>query len=412
MRLNLKLVSLILGSLLWIYVNLILSPHARRNFKGTIEIRNKASLTRVTLETEEVEITLDGTRRDFILAGPNAAQPWIDLLNIRPGRVQVPVRVNFPPGMSLVSVRPNQVVVQIEQLQEREFEIVPEVLGQTAEGYIAEPPVLNHRRVRVEAPPQVMDRITGAKVSILLQDVKNSVSENAKVVLTTANGEIREPITITPERVTVDILVKEGYPTRTVPVASPTFINKPPEGLRLDRFTVTPAEVTISGPPRVLKQVETITALPIDLSTLVASSEVVALLRPPQESIRILGTPTVLVQVALAVTPVTRPFPGLPLKVRNSPNQHCMVTPSSYTLVLKGLVKDLNRIRPADLALVLDVRDMKPGTYTVPLTCPPTLPQTIEALELLPAQVNVEISETEPTAPTASPSQAGSPGKP
>ncbi|NLI74992.1 MAG: hypothetical protein GX442_00960 [Candidatus Riflebacteria bacterium] len=402
MRINLKVVAFILGILLWIYVNLVLSPPVRRTFTGKVEIRNQQPLTRVSLEEEVIEFTLDGGRRDFIRAGPNPARPWVNLLNIRSGRFQVPVVIDTPAGMSLVSVRPRQVVVKIEQLQEKEFDVSTEVLGQTAEGFIAEPPAVKPGRVKVEATPQVIDRIAGCKVSVLLQDVKNSISESSKVTVFATDGEIREPIKVTPERVTVDILVKEGYPTRTVPIASPTFINKPPEGLRLEGFAIDPPTVTISGPARALKQIEDVSALPIDLSTLVASSEVVALLKPPMESIRILGSPTASVRVALGITPVTRPFPGLPLQLRNSPNQHCVVTPSSYTLLLKGLVEDLDRLRPADLKLVLDVREMKPGSYTVPLTCPPTLPESLAALELLPAEVHVQISEAAPTETPAS----------
>lgn len=397
-RLNLKLVAFILGILLWIYVNLVLSPIVRRSFPASIELRNQPSLLRVTLKAKGVNLILDGTRREFIHLRPNAIQATIDLYNLRPGKVVMPVRISPIPGMGVVSVDPSQVEVQAEMLTIKQFEVSAEVLGQTAEGFISEPPALGQHRVKIEGPPEIVEKVTGCKVSIFLSDVKNSISEDRKVTVFTADGEVgeKENIKVIPDKVNVVIVVKEGFPTRNVPVATPTFINKPPEGLHLENFSVSPDNVTITGPMRSLKQVNEVFALPIDLSTLSSSTEIVGLLKAPLESIHIVGTPTVMVNVVLEAVQVIRSFRGLSLSLKNSPNQHCQVTPSSYTLVLKGFVEDLDQVRPNDLGITLDVRGEKPGSYTVELTCPPTLPEKVSNLELLPRQVSVVISEINP----------------
>ncbi|OIP21642.1 hypothetical protein AUK22_11400 [bacterium CG2_30_54_10] len=397
-RISLKFVAFVLGVILWVYVNIILSPVVRRSFPAPVELRNLPNLMRATLKTQTVSVVLDGTRRDFILTRPDAVQASIDLINLRPGTFLMPVRVSPLPGMVVVSVSPSQIEVQAKMLAVKEFDVSAEVLGQTAEGFISEPPVVKPPRVKVEGPPELVERVTGCKVSVFLQDVKNSISENQKVTIFSAEGEIATPsIKAIPDKVTIVILVKEGFPTRTVPVASPTFINKPPDGLRLESFAIDPSEVTISGPLRALKQVNEVNTLPIDLSSLVGSSSVVGLLKAPLESVRIVGTPTVMVNISIERTKVVRPYRGLPLTLKNSTNQHCVITPSSYTLLLKGFVEDLEKVHPNQLGITLDVRGEKPGSYSVELTCPPTLPENVAALEIQPGQVNVEISETSAT---------------
>ena len=401
-RLNVKLVSVLLGFIVWIYVNLVVSPMVRRTVIVPVDYKNLPPLMRVTPKEAEAEIILTGTRRDFIFAGPQSAQALVDLYSLRPGPAMMPLEVTTPSGLSVVSVKPSQMLVTGEALVRKEFEVSVEMRGQTAEGFIAESPRVSPKRVVVEAPPEVMRRISTCQVPVVVDDMKNSISEARLVQVFAETGEVVEDVRVLPDRVKLDVTVKEGYPTRVVPVASPTFLNKPPEGLRLEGFSVSPEMITISGPARVLERVSRVDPLPVNLATLQGHATVTALIRSPFESVKILGSNTVRVSIQLGRARVVRSMTGVPLRLKRSDRQHGVVSVSSYSIVLEGYTDDLEAISPADLAQELDVRSMAPGSHTIVLACPVKVPENVVIREIRPAGVQVLVAEIPPPEATAS----------
>ncbi len=398
MRINLKLVTILLALVLWIYVNIIVSPMIRRTVTTKVEYRNMPQLMRVLPEMAMAEVVLTGTRRDFIIAGRDLVQVSVDLYSLRPGSAMLPLKVTTPPGLTMVSIKPAQIEVTGEPLIRREFDISAEVKGQTDEGFLSEMPNLTPRRVTVEGSKEAIERIAVAQVAITLNNSRNSVSESCPVLLLATSGESIEGVKIVPEKVNVDITVKAGYPGRIIRVM-PQFINKPPEGYRLEGFDVSPPDVSITGPGRILEQMNELLTMPIDLAMMTSSGSITALLKSPVETVRVAGTGTVIVGIRLAASQVVRQFAGLPLTIKNSSNQHCLVSPSSYTLILRGFVEQLDKVSRADMNLVLDMRKMAPGSYSVDLPCPVGVPDKVEVVEIQPKKVQIEITEIQPDSP-------------
>ncbi|HNW34112.1 MAG TPA: CdaR family protein [Candidatus Ozemobacteraceae bacterium] len=400
MRINLKLVTILLALVLWIYVNIIISPVVRRTVTAKVEYRNVPQLMRVLPEKAMAEVVITGTRRDFIIAGRDLVQLSIDLYTLRPGSAMLPLKVTTPPGLTVVSIKPAQIEVTGEALIRKEFDVSAEVKGQTDEGFLAEMPNLTPRRVVVEGPRDLIDRIATTQVSVMLNNARNSLTESCRVSLLATSGEIVEGVRTVPEKINVDITVKAGYPGRVVRV-TPQFINKPSEGFRLEGFDVDPPDVAVSGPGRILEQMNEMLTMPIDLALMTSSGSVTALLKPPVETIRIAGSGTVNVRVRLAPAQVVKQFPGLPLTLKNSGNQHCLVSPSSYTLILRGFMDQLDKVSRADMNIVLDIRKMSPGSYSVNLPCPVGVPEKVEVVGIQPKAVQIEVTEISPDAPPA-----------
>ncbi|MBF0500735.1 MAG: hypothetical protein HQM09_11425 [Candidatus Riflebacteria bacterium] len=412
LRINLKTVAVVLAVLLWAYVNLVISPTIRRSIHAVVEYKNVPPLLRVTPEKPEVEIVLTGTRRDFILAGHDFIQVSVDLYNMRPGGAFFPLKVTAPSGLSVVAMKPAQIEITGEALVRREMDVEVEVKGQTAEGFIAESPVVTPRRITIEGPSDLLEKVTTCQASITLADVKNSVFEKGPVMLFGPDGQISSGIRVVPDKVGVDVTVKAGYPSRAVPVV-PQFINKPPEGYKLENYTLQPTFVLLSGPARVLEELGDLRTSPIDLSQMQSSGTVLIQVPSPLESLKVVGSSTISVTVTFISTPVVRSFPGLPLILKNHPNQHCIVSPSSYSLLLEGSIDALNLVSPADLAIVLDVRSRSPGSFSVPLSCPKGLPKGLAIKEILPTEAQITIKELQAETPVGkSASSSVSPGTP
>ncbi|MBF0408677.1 MAG: hypothetical protein HQM10_15120 [Candidatus Riflebacteria bacterium] len=395
-RLNLKVVSFVLGIILWIYVNLVLSPVVRRTVIVPVEYKNlpaSFSLVKITPEKIEAEVILTGTRRDFILSGTERVQASLDLYNMRLGTAVFPVKtVVFPAGLSVISVRPHQIELKAEQLTKKTMDVEVEIKGQTSEGFVSEPPIVKPRQVDIIGLPDVVNKIVTCQASINLADVKNSVSEKRPVILFSTEGELNDEIKIDPDKVLVDVPVKAGYPSKAVSIA-PNFINKLPEGLKLESFKIVPPMVTVSGPGRVLDEMNEIRASPIDLSLLSSSAaSIAATVSSPRENLSIVGSSSVTFEFRLLPAPVTRIFREIPLSISCAPGQHSLVAPSSYSLVLLGKKASLETISPEDLKVHLEALNRPPGSYSVPLPCPKGLPDDVAIIEINPPEVEVIIT--------------------
>lgn len=394
-RIWLKLLSLLLGIFAWIYVNLVMPPQMRRNLVAEVEYRNAPELMRVAPQHPTVQIQVEGSRRDFILSGDNKVQVTVDLYNLRPGRAQLPVRVTAAPGLSVVSVNPPQVHLEAVALLRKKFDVKAQVIGQPAEGYLADDPRVSPEKIMLEGPDALINRVATCQVDISLEQVKNSISEQKTVKVLLDSGVINDEIIATPAKVNVDVTVKQGYPTRLIPLAKPVFINKLPEGKKIESFKISPESVVLTGPAKLLNAMNDLSFNPVDLSRLERAASLPLKLEMPDSRIKLLGSETPFIEIAMNEVKVSRVFDGLPFELKKTDKQYASVSVSSYTIEVEGFVKDLELVRNAALKMVLDVEKMKPGSYSVNLSAPAGLPDQISVLKILPESLSISIAEIE-----------------
>ncbi len=394
-RIWLKTLSILLGVFAWIYVNLVIPPQIRRTIEAEVEYRNVPESVKVTPVKPSVNVQVEGTRRDFILATNNKLQVTVDLYNLRPGRAQLPVRVTTAPGLSVVSLSPAQIQIEAVPIIRKKIDVRAEILGQPADGFLFDEPLLTPAQVTIEGPDSLIKRVTACQVDINLEQVKNSISEQREIKVILESGVTDEEIIVTPGKINVDVTVKQGYPAKTLPLAKPVFINKSPEGKKLDGFKLVPESVQITGPARLINPMKDLSFKPIDLSKIEKSDAVPVKLEFPGKKVRLISSEPVLLHLTLVDSKVTRVYQGLPFELKKGPHQHASVSVSSYSIEVEGYLKDLDKISNAKLEMILDVEKMKPGSYPVNLTAPVGLPGNITVLKIVPEALQVLVSELE-----------------
>ena len=299
-RIWLKTLSILLGVFAWIYVNLVIPPQIRRTIEAEVEYRNVPESVKVTPVKPFVNVQVEGTRRDFILATNNKLQVNVDLYNLRPGRAQLPVRVTTAPGLSVVSLSPAQIQIEAVPIIRKKIDVRAEILGQPADGFLFDEPLLTPAQVTIEGPESLIKRVTACQVDINLEQVKNSISEQREIKVILESGVTDEEIIVTPGKINVDVTVKQGYPTKTLPLAKPVFINKSPEGKKLDGFKLVPESVQITGPARLINPMKDLSFKPIDLSKIEKSDAVPVKLEFPADNVRLISSAPVLLQIGRA----------------------------------------------------------------------------------------------------------------
>ncbi|PKL45855.1 MAG: hypothetical protein CVV41_02295 [Candidatus Riflebacteria bacterium HGW-Riflebacteria-1] len=391
-RIWLKVLSVLLGVFAWIYVNLVIPPQIRRTLPAEVEYRNIPEMVIISPAKPTVQVQMEGTRRDFILSRSGRVQVSVDLYNVRPGRAQLPVRVIAAPGLTVVSVSPPQVQIEVIPVTRKKFDVKVVTQGQPAEGYIADEPRFTPDKVSLEGPENLIDRVTECVVEVNLDQIKNSLSEQYAVKVLLENGVTTDEIQITPGKVALDILVKQGFPTKTLPLAKPMFINRAPEGKKLENFKVTPETVVVSGPARIIGTLNDISFKPIDLSGIAQNATMPLKLELP-ERVSLQSSVEPVLYVEMVDVAVTKIYDGLSFELKKTANQHTSVSVASYSLEVEGLLKDLELVRNAQLKMVLDIEKMKPGSYTVNLTAPIGLPKNVGVVRIRPDELTIQISE-------------------
>lgn len=398
-RLWLKILSVLLGIFAWIYVNLVVPPQIRRTLEANVEYRNTPENVKVVPANPSVNLQIEGSRRDFILASRNRQQVSVDLYNLRPGRVQLPVKVTSAPGLSVVSVFPAQIQVEAIPIVKKKYDVKTEILGQPSDGFLANDPVVTPPQVTLEGPESLIKRVSACQIEVNLDQVKNSISEQRQVHVMLESGVTDSELIVNPTKVNVDVTVKHGFPVVTLPLAKPVFINKPPEGLKLEGFKLSPEMVQITGPARLISTLKDISFKPVDLSRVEKSGQIEVKLEMPDEKVRQVSSEPVRLEVTLVETRIIRTYHGLPFELRKGPLQHASVSVSSYSLEVEGYLRDVDKISNADLQMILDVEKMKPGTYPVSLSAPVGLPADVTVVKIVPQELQVKISDlTEPPA--------------
>ena len=392
-RFGLKIVSVLLGFFAWTYVNLIIPPTVRRTIPSAVEYRNMPDLMRITPQNPEVQVEIEGSRRDFIISGPQKVQVSVDLYNLRPGRAILPVKVIAASGLNVKTVNPPQIEVDAVALIRREFPVSAKIIGQPAEGYLAEEPRIEPEKVVLEGPETLLKSVKGCQIEILLDQVKNSISENQDVRAVLEVGVDREGLRMVPEKVRVDVTLKQGYPRKIVALGKPVFINKPPEGKKLENYVVAPEKLMITGPGRLIEQISELGYRPIDLGKISESASLPLKLEFPGEKVQVVGSAAAFIEIFLNDSRITRIESALPFELKKNDSQHATVSVSSYSLEVEGFLRDLDKIRGARLTMLLDTTKMSPGSYDVPLTVPMGLPDKVKVTRIIPETVKIEITE-------------------
>ncbi len=171
----------------------------------------------------------------------------------------------------------------------------------------------------------------------------------------------------------------------------PQLSGTPMEGFKVDGVSVSPASVRIKGPSTILKRSSKIGTQQVDLTGRNRSFfQKVGLssISNGQES-------DILVEVYVRIREEVeqKTFENHPIKVLQSANQNwdTVLEPPKVKIVLGGNKEILSKITSSEITIFLDIADLKPGTYELPIQA--TAPKEVTILSITPANIKVQVKE-------------------
>ncbi|MBE7043419.1 MAG: hypothetical protein E7399_08050 [Ruminococcaceae bacterium] len=288
----LKLFSVLVAILLWLYVVQIENPQFEVSVQGVaVRLMNEGQLKANNLmiveqSAETMNLRLKGKRQSVIGLKSSDVSASIDVETIQqPGSYSFSPQLSFPDDtISVLEKEPRSITITVDAKETRTFDITTETVGVAKDGYYAERPVADMKEVQVTGPAITLDQIAKISASVDLDGAVKDIKKKVKLKIWTKDGTELQSDQVE-LAVSVVALECRVYPTKQLTLKYDVTGSLDVEGYSLKETTISNPTVIVAGRAEQLEKLETINVGTFDLSevTLQNSKQVFSI--PLPESI-------------------------------------------------------------------------------------------------------------------------------
>lgn len=209
-----KLLSLVLAGILWIYVNSI--QEEERFISVPIEVKNVPDQYLVSSELPEfVQLVLRGRDEYLSLINEGDVVTYIDLEQNSLGETRKIVKVDrrgLPRGISIKEITPRLIDVLLERALRKQVKVVPVIVADLPEGYSFVDVVVEPEAVELQGPESILNETESLYTEEI--DIRN-LTETTVVEAHIETGNEKLSL-VNSETVGVRIVIKEEFAIKRV----------------------------------------------------------------------------------------------------------------------------------------------------------------------------------------------------
>jgi YbbR domain-containing protein len=303
--------------------------------------------------------------------------------------VSVPVDV-FPvdPRVRIVDYSPPGVAVRLDEVVSR---VTPVTIdpGAVPEGIQLGPIVAQPNQATIRGASSRLQNVRSVEGRFVVDASGINIDQDVTLEAFDELGAVVPGIEVDPASVRVRADVARQLAYATVPIL-PRLEGEPTRGKRVEDVSVTPATVTVSGENPDVRQLESVTTAPVDISG--QESELVVevpLELPPEVSAQ--GAPTATVAVTFTDAEGSRSFEVGTALLGARPDRTYRVDTPSMSVLLAGPVNRLDEVDVTDIVVEVPVGDLGVGdNAVVPII---RAPRGLSVVRLVPDAVRVSVGE-------------------
>ena len=337
----------------------------------------------------------------------------------QPGTQLFPVSVqSLQPGVAVApgGFSPTAIPITVDREMQTELPISLQYQGSVPPGYTPSAPVLDATRVSVRGPATVVQQVAAVIAVVRLDNRRASFHDTVQLIPQNAlGGDVAQSglLQLNPKTVQINVSIQQQQTSRAVPVL-PQLTGQPALGYVAAGISVDPPEATLVGSPSALDSVQSVGTEPVDVGGATADVTKTVGLQAPKGTSVALGQ-KVAVTVRVQAIPASTIIAVAPSVTDAPADAQVQVGTPSLNLTLQGTAPLLQGLQPKDIAAVVSLDGLGPGTHDVAPAV--SVPQGISVQGVSPAKVRVTIIPPTPTptatatatptpAPTATPSPA------
>lgn len=277
----LRLASLVIAIVLWLYVVYQENPVYNLNIKNvSVSLNNISSdfdngkLVVLRGDSEKVDIKVSGRRRVVSTVSDRTdGNVYVDMSNVTSaGEYTLPVNVSFGiDGVDVLQINPDHIQVKVDKVvtEERNIEVLTK--SQVADGYALDSVVISPTVVKLTGPQTVIENVARCSITVELAEATEDIKGLYKIKLYDVGNE-----EITDSSITKNVEYTDVYGSvvsaKNVPVAVRTSSN-----VNADGKTVTtqanPEQVILKGKTEILNSIQQAETQVIDVANIKESTE-------------------------------------------------------------------------------------------------------------------------------------------
>lgn len=353
----------------------------------------------IPTSTYTVGVQIEGREDDLRNLSRDDFQATIDVKGITPGAPQErQVKVTSKSGVRVLSVSPPTVLVSVEPVVEKQFDVVVNRTGQLPAGFVEDDIKIEPPQVTVRGLEADLSTIASVNLDVNLSNQRDgtAVVENELVARSITGAQV--DVSITPNRGKVTLTVRQDFVQRTLPVM-PVLSGQPAPGYRITSISVEPSAIFVSGPA---DRMATLTQLPTEALQLTNATGEIRRLQnidaPANLSLERRSV-TVIVQVKpieCSSGPAGTPCGSVTIQVAPTPDGQptgLLISSAMRVYVqLTGPLPILDTIQPGQITAKVSLAGAVAGTaaYPVTVTVPANLAsQGVKAEQPSPIQLTL-----------------------
>lgn len=263
----LGVVSLFLGTLLWLNVTAKQEPGKQREFLVPVVVRGLSPELVPTSLPEGITLVATGSELEFERLDSSQLSAEIDLTGLKSGKHSVRIKApSSRPGMALAPKRP-MVLVELEELRtsSRQVEVVP--IGLVSSGIRFLGAVSEPRVVALSGPASALKKAVKVRAMLDLSMVKPGVSNQVPLEALDREGIPVPLVRCEPRSVTILPAIEAELIENQVRVR-PTLSGDVADGYAIESVTIEPEKISLTGSASDLAKITSISTQPIEIGGL------------------------------------------------------------------------------------------------------------------------------------------------
>ncbi|MFO3716675.1 MULTISPECIES: YbbR-like domain-containing protein [Anaerococcus] len=265
---KLKALSVLVAIFMWTFVINSTDPTANKTFRNIpVVIKNqdvleKSGYTIVGKESSYgTNVKLKGSREKLISLKPTNIYASVDIADLEPGVQSLDIEVDTPSGVSVDEVDPGQINLNIQEVLEKSLPVNLVYSDQVKDGKIVDVNELSPKSITIKGPASIINKVDRLELKIDDPSVLDGKIHSLPIKALDKNGNVISDLDISHEEVNVSFFV---YATKEVKVVMETSGNIDKDYEEVSR-EISPESIIIKGPESVIRDIDAIYTLPIDL---------------------------------------------------------------------------------------------------------------------------------------------------
>jgi YbbR domain-containing protein len=342
-----------------------------------------------------IEVTLRAPRSiwEQLTTQENAVTSVLDISGLSAGEHTqiVQVRIAIRP-VQKVRANPETVTFTLEPLDNQSLPVDLALTGQPAVGFQAGDATVDPTQIAISGPESIVNQAAHARVVVNLDGVRETIDAAYDIQIVDDKNTILDGVTINPEfaQVMIPISPQSGYRDLAVKVV---VTGQQAAGYRLENIEVFPQVITVFSPdPELVNRLPgVVETQPLDLQDAKANISTRLALNLP-DTITIVGTKTVQVQVAISSVQTSLTLPNLPINLVGLPDGFAaQISPQMVDVIISGPLPVLDALTPQDIKVTVDVTGLDLGTHQLEPKVQVFVENVLEG-SILPSTVEVILS--------------------